>query len=111
MSEPITPALSKEEWAALCDREYPGEPNTAGLTDDGRLMLCAPDGTCWFVGAHKRHTHAALALHGQPFGFSHDDVKALQSAIAYDPTTGWLSGKLESLASRISALLKPEDNT
>lgn len=135
----LTGALTKEEWAERCD----GEPNTAGITEDGRMMLCAPDGTQWFVGGHKRHVHAALALHGQPFGFSRADVRLLRElsrdyigeAEVSEHTQGTFrpaqsaddgeyhrmwgknaaacrerSAQCASLASRIEALLPPEDS-
>lgn len=67
---------------------------------------------------HDPHKLAALCLHNQPYGFTHEDVKLCRLA-----ATGFLSHhewgepsasdrdaarELRSLASRIAALLPPE---
>ncbi len=72
------------------------------------------------VYAHERELAcaAALCLHGQPFGFTREDVACLRAAsgavIYRDAFSGELAGdsvesrKLLDLADRIEALLPPE---
>lgn len=109
MSE-IEPALTPEEWV----RE-------GGLMDE----IQAREG--WFeASVHEpadRHRIAALALHGQPFGFTWDDVAGLReitsayiglidqavaspASIAGEET---LAQQLRALADRIAALLPPRE--
>ncbi len=67
------------------------------------------NGWAWY---QKKHAVAALALHGQPFGFTRADVEALNNA--WCAVKGYHSGseedarQLESLRDRIAALLPPE---
>jgi hypothetical protein len=99
----IRPALTREEWAtALLRRE-----NTKG---SGSL----PDPSLPRI--------AALALHGQPFGFTHDDVRALREAkellwerlrsfTGYADEGSRIRNRLEAcgrVADRIEALLPPK---
>lgn len=63
-----------------------------------------------------RHQYAALALHGQPFGFTREDVEnvrdtvsAIWSSVPSDAAAPW-GRAMESLADRIEALLPPEDD-
>jgi hypothetical protein len=104
MNEKIQPALSDEEWAEA---------------------LAWPDGTGEYVvrsaerlGYHNEpedlHLVAALALHGQPFGFTWEDVDALRGmARAYRAEGGvlaiGLADHLDGLADRIVALLEPRE--
>lgn len=56
-----------------------------------------------------RHALAALALHGQPFGFTREDVAALWFVIQErEGLVGAPQHTLRSLAERIEALLPPE---
>ena len=100
MTDRISPALTPEEWASLSferdDDPSPREPSVS------------------------RHGVAALALYGQPFGFTRQDVAFLQSLAAwhhtqtYGKATGWRQSvlsevvELRNLADRIAALLPPE---
>ena len=97
MSEKIEPALTPEEW----------EPYTRHLPEPAVLdadLILDEDGP---------HALAALMLHGQPFGFTWEDVDALRRMA---PTaTRFVSGhqawsQLLSLADRIAALLSPRES-
>jgi hypothetical protein len=86
MSE-IKPALTGEEWESVKSDIV---PETA-------------------LGGHAL---AAMALHGQPFGFTHDDVLTLRlAADTHDNDLDWKERcfKLRDTADRIEALLPPED--
>lgn len=96
MNEPIEPALTPEEWAEIA----PGD----GLWDRWEAVWQDE------FGAHApEHAMAALCLHGQPFGFTHEDVRKLRDmpdgtgyASIDDPE--WFA----SLLDRVRALLPPE---
>ena len=54
------------------------------------------------------HVTAALALYGQPFGFTHEHVRALRE---YADSHGGVTGEaaiFAAIADRIAALLPPE---
>lgn len=93
---------------------------------DYRYDFCLPtrpaiwiDGSYWLL--YGRHGLAALCLHGQPFGFTREDVQDVQAAIRevrmnigaklYNPedvpTIRALEDRLLALADRIAALLPP----
>lgn len=59
--------------------------------------------------ATERHALAALALHGQPFGFTHEDVRTLRMYSAM--LEGQRNGNFASIADRIEALLSPIRST
>lgn len=93
MTPLIQPALTPDEWAtALANRALFGDPAPA-----------------------QRHMRAALDLHGQPFGFTHEDVLYLRAAMSYYARrTGATENDhpsilviLRSLVTRIEALLPP----
>lgn len=111
----MNPALTSEEWRNQVTRTRGGAlrivvdfgppANTVQLNDDPKM----------------RHALAALALHGQPFGFTAKDVKNLRETAeesdegdasndfylgGYQVTVG--SEWLLNLADRIAALLPPE---
>lgn len=79
MSEPITPALTPDEWKDAADITHNSED----------------------------HAAAALFLYQQPFGFTQDDVDVLLREWEYrcmkddDP--------IKSIADRIAALLPPSE--
>lgn len=130
MTAPIPPALSAEEWAK---RVIEVSPNVAMHEDrDGWLSLSAFGHG---EDVEARHAVAALALHGQDFGFTREDVDAvaraaaeIQSNLSRIPTdiassftatqsyahydAGMRHSRdaaiLRSLAARINALLPPE---
>lgn len=59
--------------------------------------------------AQTDHATAALALHGQDFGFSWDDVDAVREAVEGAEGSGYDDRRLVHLADRIAALLPPRD--
>lgn len=90
MADPeIPPALTPDEWAFALTNGY--IDRTVGL-----------------------HGSIALALHGQPFGFTRRDVDELLALAEEDDRRSHGRGlsagtqRLYSLAARISALLPPE---
>lgn len=123
MSEDITPALTKEQWERK-DVQGNAEP-WARINDSldiyatrGGLDLWRDTDYEGCSGHHDRidnpHGLAALCLYGQPFGFTHDDLRRLRDA---PELYGGLQGSklekewyafLDSLAARIAALLPPE---
>lgn len=95
MSTPeIKPALTAEEWAEVLGSPDPAHEHIYGHPDD------------------KPHRMAALCLHGQPFGFTHEDVRDLEDAasrVEYeDHMQAPLAARLDDLAARIAALLPPD---
>lgn len=101
---PVGPALSEQEWAAF--------PNSHGVAEshDGDEPLYFP----------TKHGIAAMNLHGQPFGFTHEDVATLRTAwgmcgaaivgdmsVVVDSEANMML--LRTLADRISALLPPQE--
>ncbi len=121
MSE-VKPALTPLEWAK---REYVQKEHAsdtgrrmnifaalyegyASEPEEGEVLLVGPAhghdaGIC---PAEARHAVAALALHGQPFGFTREDVHHLR---VLEHTGIWpISVNSGSLADRIEALLPPK---
>lgn len=120
MSDEITPALSAEEWGAFQNDDP--EVTCGKVWDDGCYVTLgpdglgveygAPDGAAYGMSAERRHAIAALALHGQPFGFTREDVEVLRCAQSVlDTLDGYDDESIGcgSLAARIAALLPPED--
>lgn len=113
-TQQVQPALTREEWAK---REIEVSHNVAMHEDrDGWLSLSA-FGHCEDVDA--RHALAALALHGQPFGFTHEHIAALRQTC--DNAERWINDEhvrcsrkenalvaSRAVAARIAALLPPE---
>jgi hypothetical protein len=58
-----------------------------------------------YVDSDLRHALAALALYGQPFGFTWDDVDRIRMAAMYYP--GEMARALDGIGDRIAALLPP----
>lgn len=76
MSEPIKPALTPEEWE---EGEYAGQPPFRyNLGPAGDLCLWLEDGS--YIKLRPAPL-AALALHGQPFGFTWELYDAMRRAI------------------------------
>lgn len=112
----VTPALTPEEWATKTRNgsdpayfpvrtiklaEYSdaeGVWNSLTLKGQGGAVL---------VNHPDLHALAALALHGQPFGFTREDVSDLLWIRGTHPDID-LGERMTSLANRIEALLPPE---
>ena len=109
MTHEMTPAMTAKEWA---------EPSYTMA--DTRLQVKRFDGDLGFrvfdkLGTFRekdRHALAALALYGQPFGFTREDVEVLRRVLReWTPLRESpidLPVGLATLAARIEALLPPE---
>ncbi len=107
MSE-VKNALSAEGWAGF----IAGDSDWVRPGTDGLVALSVGDG---LFNPWNADSLAAMALHGQPFGFTNQDVRELrgrgdEADIGMMPgeKPGW--GALHSIADRIEALLPPEEN-
>ena len=103
MPDKITPALTPEEWAILAKLSDEGNQQFR-LRDDSVEIYRIP-----LIREESRHAVAALCLHGQPFGFTREDVKLLGEVGQNEwlqPDDMW--ERVRSLSARISALLPPE---
>jgi hypothetical protein len=103
----IKPALTAEEWDGLLTRHHEGD-EAGYVRDDEEIqnglemeLTAAADG-------QDRHAAAALALYGQPFGFTREDVQLLQDVAYHLDHRQDQQAKLDSLAAHIEALLPPE---
>lgn len=133
----VPPALTQEQWAErdyrprardidAWDREKPerraADDSTQhvakiGISYDGCVTLMSRAHEWVSVPPPARHALAALALEGQPFGFTHDDVDQLHHAAdvlsaaagsTHESTVPQPSAEaLRALAGRIAALLPP----
>lgn len=105
MSATIAPALPPDVWERIlaAPPEITIESSTQGESDVSVIPVTRP---------HQRHAMAAIALYGQPFGFTREDVRFLRE----DAETHRMEPEdwhadvpiLLSLAARIEALLPPE---
>lgn len=82
----MKPALTPEEWA---HREKWGAIAVGSASDP------------------RPHALAALALHGQSFGFDHADVRFMRHVARFFPHK-YGREQADALAARIEALLPPE---
>jgi len=99
----VGPALTPEEWANPVNMQLGSD---CWIKEPQSLLLSTACG-CLLFDVERRHAIAALALHGQPFGFTRDDVVALWSVIRdMDPEEPERL-RLVSLSARITALLPP----
>lgn len=126
MEAPLRPALAPDQWAARDYRQSAGEldtwakrkPERRTEDDDteyvAKLGLSYDDGVIVMNRLHDRvlvppparAALAALALFGQPFGFTYEDVASVRQAserLGSDPAAAPLRG----LADRLEALLPP----
>lgn len=114
----LTPAEWRTETAMIRDEET---PQGYGFIQGGECFHIRTEERGVFLSSEKRHALAALCLHGQPFGFTQQDVQRLREkvdhaeadqenmALAEDEAqeaeamseAAWL----RSLASRLAALL------
>jgi hypothetical protein len=100
MSDPLSPALSPEEWQQVRGTDFEG----------------------WQEKYYSAHGRAAINLHNQPFGFTHADVEALDhegneltagasDAASEDEASSMVRRgfALLRLRDRIKALLPPKE--
>jgi hypothetical protein len=103
-TERIEPALTAEEWRlAKDDRNIVGDPSEEAL-DLGGGRFKHLDG----------HALAAINLYGQPFGFTHEDVDAIRTALMEqhfdltdDQYTTDATRQFHRVLAKIEALLPP----
>ena len=132
MSEDTKPALTADEWVER-DAGWPSDPEEGqtegrvyltGLNSGESVELCIdewPDGRrapyrSTRVPPGGRHKVAALALHQQPFGFTHDMVAALRHYVRLgtdpsywsDPNPG-VEAQARRAIGAMEALLPPDD--
>lgn len=115
--EPPHPALTAGEWvearAPIHDR-YCEEAEVAEGSEGKLHIGCGHIGVT--VQQADRAKLAALALHGQPFGFTQADVERLMGLARWlqdrAPEDLWFvgSGDIRDLANRIAALLPPGES-
>ena len=107
MTDPITPALTPEEW----ESKELAWPTVALSTTGDKGELSVWDGELdddsHFVKVKDsdRHALAALALHGQSFGFTAEDVAEIQKWAKLDGDHPF--SHMDRIAARIEALLPP----
>jgi hypothetical protein len=133
MTDEIRPALTPKEWERGVAYDA-GSESGAYLTPDGQEVRVAVVGA--FVGSlptaaqmyerwpmaesrfGRPHALAALALHGQPFGFTREDVakcraRAADFEVMADRERDYgfreTQYEWERLAAKIEALLPPEE--
>jgi hypothetical protein len=115
----MSAALTAEEWRhESMDRDTffeSGRRNDIEVLAEGSRLFVAAEHV---FEAGNRHALAALALHGQPFGFTWDDVDAIERVVAGGELQGSLSplsavarqnDRLRWLIDRIAALLPPKE--
>ena len=94
----VEPAMTAEEWAVFGDVR--GVPWSDYWNQDGY----GPDQPSY-------RGVAALALYGQPFGFTWEDVRRIRQTAHLDDCMDYERADLLNLADRIAALLPPREET
>lgn len=108
----ITPALTPDEWARRANGD-------ARLSNNNTLVYDSI-----YTIVDNRHALAALALHGQPFGFTRDDLEVVREQRLMRETDRMVCeekcefsatdraerdvARLAALEAKIAALLPPE---
>ena len=92
----IRPALSVAGWKTGRDLDILTPTEKSEIAE----VVILPEG--------DPHALAALALHGQPFGFTWDDVELLRMFGNGDPMPH-IRQQCNDLADRIAALLPPRE--
>lgn len=121
----IKPALTPEQWASAPVEITFAFASAGFVVFEGEQLSTNPPPQIEINPETDRHGLAALALYGQPFGFTREDVAHLRGEASWlenENFVGGLLGKFEdrgyntnrikglrSLADRIEALLPPED--
>ena len=103
MSDEIRPALTPEEWGHI-QHGYPWNDGD-GRTPAERAAQFAID----WAQEGKLDKAAAAALHGQPFGFTREDVEFLREVVFWESEDPADEQMASSLAIRIAALLPREE--
>ncbi len=98
MSDKIEPALTPEEWR-LARLWHAGK--MPGGKVRGMVVLDLPE--------THRHGAAALALYGQPFGFTREDIGELDDVVEIAENEGFSCDAVRRIRDRIEALLPPQD--
>lgn len=98
----IEPALDAEEWSQVLANE--------DFEDDGDRQNRIDMELTVHADFHRHHAAAALALYGQPFGFTREDVKMLRGIAFFLADHHYRPGgaAAANIADRIEALLPPE---
>jgi len=104
MADDMQPALSAEEWIQYAD----DLTIMADWAADKRPF--GPNRRVTFE--EKRHAVAAMALHKQPFGFTHDDEALLEELLRFYEHRAFagdseIVARIRRLLQKISALLPP----
>jgi hypothetical protein len=104
-STPIPPALTPAAWSEALHEGGTGLGNASvALIGDTLSIDGNGDAPLVRLRGPDRHALAALALHGQPWGFTAADVNMLHDASTGSP---W-HAELLALAAKLAALLPPE---
>lgn len=103
VSDDVKPALTPEEWAEIADDPewWADRMQEAAHAASQHLMT-------YLANPYRHHALAALALYGQPFGFTRDDVAYIRAAANALFLPNAFVKPLESAAKRIESLLPPE---
>lgn len=119
MSDQVKPALTPEEWGPNPTinpvfRGWASAEDSGSFALHGRVLrVTASDkrtGRAITLNVtDERHALAALALHGQPFGFTREDVGRIRNAADFYRMQGYTNQPYDlfALAARIEALLPP----
>lgn len=112
MSE-INPAMTTDEWAEfLASGGGDAADENERLMRLNRVRRSMADAA---LNARRYNAAAAVALHGQRFGFTWDDVDYLRQLVASfrglgtAPDADGAADNARSLADRIAALLPPRE--
>jgi len=129
-TDTVRPALTPEEWARLRATNHLTRPIGYAGQEIG-VQVGHPWSGVSITAEHSHaglsremsHALAAVALHGQPFGFTREDVVALRRVVEIarehedrgPRDEGWQSpefsaavARAESAVDRLAALLPPE---
>lgn len=110
----IKPVLTAEEWEVRLNGGFTSVKDPVGIpyVEDGTVVVTYDSGfAAQTVPEEERHALAALALYGQPFGFTREDVELLRGFRSGYWETGTEDmarseeADYENLADRIEALL------
>lgn len=105
MNEPIKPALTPEEWKEFVSQEPLFKWVDLANPDVRKLVLRPRAAT----DQPNFHGIAALALYGQPFGFTREMLSALRELSTLAPDHAELWELADAATDRIEALLPQLD--